>query len=209
MPVLSTPAVFALATSQWGVTTKRIELSPDQPFGTVAFPYLLADIMTEIAWLESGFQTNALGTNFREKGLWQIHPQHVPALIADGIILRESDLWKPGVNVRAAKWVYDKQGLDAWTTAETAMRNIVEGKAHRQQAVAVDLPPQADIGFGIDPINLPQAPDITGWTQAIGNFFSILADPEFWKRVGLGALAAGIIIVSVVVYNQQTIKDLK
>lgn len=181
------------------------------------------EMFVEIARLESGFQTNALGQNHREKGLWQIHPQHIPDLIADGVIKRESDLWRPVDNAQAAAWVYKKQGFSAWTTANEASFAVVD-----QGNVELDVSEEradewvteqmgGDIDFGpIDVIrdpsilgeNLPSVPGF-GWTEQLGQFFGILTNPDFWKRIGLGALAAGVIIVSVVVYNQQTIKDLK
>lgn len=188
------------------------------------------EMFVEIARLESGFETNALGMNHREKGIWQIHPVHIPDLIADGVIKRESDLWRPVDNAQAAAWVYKKQGFSAWTTANEASYAVVD-----QGNVELDVSESradewvteqmgGDIDFGPidvirDPSLIGEVPSIVGetfpnipgfgWTEQLGRFFSILSNPDFWKRVGLGALAAGIIIIAIIVYNQQTIKDLK
>lgn len=77
--------------------------------------------MVAIAGRESGYIAGAHRTNSSrsalsgDRGLWQINKDAWDAqLIAAGIIRQASDLFDPLTNAKAAKYVFDKQGLAAW-----------------------------------------------------------------------------------------------
>lgn len=192
---LSTPEVLALAVGQWGAATERIQ----SPLGPgISRLYLLADVFTEIAWLESNFQYEIVNPT-GHAGLWQISPLHTAGLRKDGIIRHPSDLLKPSTNAAAARWVYNKQGLKAWTTMDQALENIANDKAHRDGAP----PLQAQE----TPTIIDSLPNPLGWTDALGKFFGALVDPQFWKRVGLGALGAAVIVAALILWNKDEIQE--
>ena len=43
------------------------------------------------------------------------------------------------------------------------------------------------------------------WTDGLSAFLSIITNPLFWKRIGIGVLGAGILIVALILYNKDTI----
>lgn len=77
--------------------------------------------MVAIAGRESGYNAGAHRTNSArerlsgDRGLWQInHDAWDAQLIEAGVIQHASDLFDPLTNARAAMFVFQRQGLDAW-----------------------------------------------------------------------------------------------
>jgi hypothetical protein len=186
---LSAIAVKALAVSEWGVTTERLQV---MSLPGISRLFLLSDIMTEIAYQESRFVPDARGP-VGEWGLWQIHPQHVPKLVAAGIITKDTDLTSPANNVKAAKWVYDQQGLDAWTTADKAIEAIGSGQTESGNVAQAQTTP------GLFDNLVPD------WASGLTRLLSIITSADFWKRIGLGVLGAAVILIAVILWNKDTI----
>lgn len=78
-----------------------------------------ADVMTVIAYFESGWDPNAVGdTNihpgYESRGLWQIW-QGAWSLSSLGIT-SYAQLFDPATNARCARIIFNSQGLTAWST---------------------------------------------------------------------------------------------
>ena len=74
----------------------------------------LPPIMTRVSCCESHGKPGA-GRQHSSKGLLQVHwGANGPALRHAGIAHTAADLYRPAVNVRAARLVLDTQGLRAW-----------------------------------------------------------------------------------------------
>lgn len=60
----------------------------------------------------------------------------------------------------------------------------------------------------IDGVTVPVPDSIpgAGMFEALQNFFRILTNPEFWKRVGLGVLGAAVILAGIVLFTKENIK---
>jgi hypothetical protein len=104
--------------------------------------YFSADqvpVMESILKAESSGRANAvngLPDGRQHRGLFQISSLHTSGLIASGIIRNEDDLYDPETNVRAAKWVYDRQGLGAWTASKNVWGKAVNNYRAAQQGSA-------------------------------------------------------------------------
>jgi len=119
-----------------GVEVARVALKyfPEIPISTPQGSYTLPVVMVAIAKGESSFNERASGdckpqyqpqcNGCSSFGLWQIHvPAHYPYL---QLQTRSSNpcvwrnwLFNPDNNAKAARHVYDSQGLGAWTVWKT------------------------------------------------------------------------------------------
>lgn len=46
---------------------------------------------------------------------------------------------------------------------------------------------------------------LTEWTEGLKQFFSVILNPTFWKRIGIGVLGVGVLITALVWYNKDDI----
>lgn len=171
--------------------------------------------MALIAVLESGGDTQAHNPRGDDNsyGLWQINMKaHDRGKF--GISANE-ELYDPQVNARAAKIVFDEAGgfgpWSVWPDVQTIIRDEFDGSLPQ-------LPPAAlgTSGTGSEFLDFIDkyvpggsvavdnagdvVPDvIPDGLAAIGQFFgnigSVLFSSDFWKAVGLGAVALLLLIV--------------
>lgn len=206
--------VHALAQATWGNETIGLVVTVNPTFGEGTRQFAVAELFTEVAWLESSWDPTENG-RFGELGLWQIHPVHFEALRAAGIINSPFDLHDPRVNARAAKFVYedaggarDRAGLEPWTTADEAMANVVAGTTQLGTGPDVRERPQ----LGQPSPAIPIAEDIrgaiggaVGGLDAVGAFFAQLLDREMWLRIGIGVGGVLLVVLAVVLANRDAI----
>jgi hypothetical protein len=83
----------------------------------------LLETMTDLAWRESACMTSdgwradpdARGRMDAGRGLFQIDARlWADRLIAEGIIAFPDDLFNPSLNARAARYIEQQIGVDAW-----------------------------------------------------------------------------------------------
>ena len=177
------------------------------------------EMFVEIAREESSFDPDVIGAA-GEIGLWQIHPVHFPALEADGIVPDpEINLKNPVANAKAAAYVYSKQGFGAWTTASEATEAVAE-RGNADLEVNEDRATEwvteqmgGDYDFGpldliTDPLGtLGDLPGVGDWMDGLGKFLGIITSADFWKRIGLGVLGAGVIIAALIFWNKDEIQE--
>lgn len=155
-------------------------------------------IAVTIAYFESSFNPNATNHNTNgstDKGLWQIND----TANADIIAQNGGNPFDPASNAAMAHAVYKRQGWSAWTVYNRQAPNwgIIKDKAAYDTA---HVPGRTDktgtsLAPGItDPLN-----SVTNGLSSLTNLASKLGDANFWKRIGLGVLAAAIILIGIVV----------
>lgn len=102
---LSTPQLVALA-KQSGMT-KRVNVN--------GYSGPLDVLMGAVAMQESRGKSTSMRSDTQVYGLWQIRwPVHAPNLKKIGITSPEQ-LYNPLMNAKAAKMIYDSQGITAWS----------------------------------------------------------------------------------------------
>lgn len=119
------------------------------------FPEDKIPLMVKIAGRESSFNPRAhnpnAATGDNSYGLFQINMLGAmgPERRRQFGINSNEDLFDPLTNARAAKKVYDSQGINAWTTARAAMSDPDPGLTPGLSAVTPGL---SDSAGGMDPI---------------------------------------------------------
>lgn len=168
------------------------------------------EMFVELARFESNFDTNAIGPK-GEVGLWQIHPINWESLGAT-----KESLQNPFTNAKAAATIWNKQGWAAWTTRNKAMealndRGILTAGSSQTEYEDWVTERMGDVDFGpldvfLNPVETAQkaaeASGIDGVLGAVGKFFAVITSVDFWKRVGLGALGAAIIILAFMMFTR-------
>jgi hypothetical protein len=137
------------------------------------FPIATIPVMVAVGLAESGGNVHATHVNSNgstDYGVWQVNSIHgfntETLLTLDG-------------NAAAAKTVYDKQGLRAWSTYNSGSyrKYAAAGQQGAASPDATASAPTSNVqGFGI-----PGAGTID-WLQKAGGY---LTSGDFWKRVGL------------------------
>lgn len=161
-------------------------LSPRQIYAVArdaGFPTGTAVTMTAIALAESGGDPNAHNTSGEDsRGLWQIN-------VAANTDLRGMNLFDPRTNAKAAKIIYDRQGLRAWSVFKSGAYQQHMGAAMQASSqtegtsigdVLRSLPVAARTLAGI-------APDIAG--AAVGQLPGADVAGSVGQAVGLAAKA--------------------
>lgn len=161
-----------------------------------------------IAHYESGFDPNATHRNTDgsiDTGIWQINDKANGDLIAK----YGGNAKDPASNALMAKAVFDRQGWQAWSTynAKAPDWGIIYDRAHYDTDHTPGTTTKTggtQLAPGIqNPLNsIGNA--ITSPFAAFGKIASTISDSEFWKRVGLGVLAAIVIIVGIALMIDQS-----
>jgi len=86
---------------------------PNAAGGIIA--YGLPPEFDVIAWRESRCDPEAVNSSSGALGLVQIMPFWLAALCPAGIACERADLLRGDVNLEAARYVFDRQGFDAWS----------------------------------------------------------------------------------------------
>lgn len=181
-----------------------------------------AAFATQIAYVESRFDTEAHGTGPRDDsyGLWQIN-----TLGSNwGGILRvygptcrvtaKSDLWNPQTNACVAYQMYSQYGWEQpWKgsieKAKTVQfvysldDNILSGDP-RPNPNTGTVGPLPGVGDAIFDVADSLTPD---WMDALGEFIAQIMDPDWWRRIGIAALgvAVGLIALVLMVSRSETV----
>lgn len=172
--------------------------------------FSLADIPIGVAvgLAESGGRTDAVHVNANrsvDRGVWQIDTANADIIRKDGNVFNLQD------NARMAKDIHDRQGWQAWSTYTSGKYKLYNGQAGAvmaQQAGAVmaqqaswwndpnspfQLPGQQDPKIPVVPDPNSGLPFGLGTSLGgVTHTFAVLGNPDWWKRVGLGA--AGVLI---------------
>jgi hypothetical protein len=175
------------------------KLSADQVYSVArqaGFNDSLAHTMVAIAWDESSFKANVVNS-IGCVGLWQIHPVHFKEAAFKANGWNTTTLKEPHNNARAAKVVYDQQGLNAWTTYKKGLSDTARSYAAQAQdpATAPDLS-RGNPDGGIDIPN-----PLSGITGVISGAFNQLASQLKLFGLNLGGitLALTLLILGVVI----------
>ena len=137
------------------------------------FPIVVIPVMIAIGLAESGGNVHATHANNNgtiDYGVWQVNSVH--GFNPDTLLTLDG-------NASAAKAVYDKQGLHAWSTYNSGSyrKFLATGQQGAASPDATASVASGDVqGFGI-----PGASAID-WLQKVGGF---ITSGDFWKRVGL------------------------
>lgn len=117
-PTVKPPSAAASSTSPSGPAPKGGTLSTSQLISVArqaGFDEKTATIMGAVAFAESSGRSGVSRSDTDVHGLWQIRfPVHQEKLKRLGITSREQ-LYDPLTNAKAAKAVYDSQGISAWS----------------------------------------------------------------------------------------------
>lgn len=205
--------VLEIARQNWGDEQIRLRVGQG---GFVSRLFSLAELFTEIAWLESSWDPTENG-RFGELGLWQIHPVHFEALRAAGIINTPFDLHDPQINGRAAKFVWDDaggkrgtaasgyDGLEPWTTADQAIANVTSDAVAGQPGRNTQLGKSTVFETPGLEASIPGVSGTLGALEAVGAFFAQLLDREMWLRIGIGVGGVLLVVLAVVLANRGAI----
>lgn len=165
--------------------------------------------MAAIAMAESNGNTNAHNATPPDDsyGLWQINMlgEMGPARRRQFGISKNTDLYNPFVNARAAKMIQDSQGLKAWSTYTSGAYEAFLGKP--VDAVPADWWDELKEGWDKGPWgDNPERPDwvpeqldptdnaLTGMLDFIARAGDWLSDPTNWVRVVYVAGGAALVI---------------
>lgn len=165
------------------------------------FPILQIPIMVAIGLAESGdpnhpgfsrvtvvSKPNKNGTV--DSGVWQINSVHgfnqATLLTLDG-------------NAAAAKTVYDRQGLGAWSTYNSGAYRpfLTAGTAGASSPDATAAP-----STGVQNLGVPNPLNAYDWLKQVG---SVITSGDFWKRAGIILLGAGLIILAAYMYTREQV----
>ena len=128
-----------------------------------------------------------------DRGVWQINS------INSDVIAREGgnpfDLY---ACARMARDIYLRQGWQAWSTYNSGKYKLMS-----QQASWMPIPGLPGPGVPIPDANPKGAPTynlnpLSGITDNLGSIthvFSVLGNPDFWRRFGVGFLGAVVAII--------------
>lgn len=158
------------------------------------FPIPQIPVMVAIGLAESG--GNVLAENHSNRngtvdyGVWQVNSVHgfnpATLLTLDG-------------NAAAAKTVYDKQGLGAWSTYNSGSYRpfLTAGTAGASSPDATAAPTT-----GVQNLGVPNPLNAYDWLKQVG---SIITSGDFWKRAGIILLGAGLIILAAYMYTREQV----
>lgn len=169
------------------------KLSADQVYSLATqagFTGELARTMVAIAWDESSFKSeivNSIGC----VGLWQINPNHFKesAFVKNG--WNTATLKEGHANAKAAKVIYDSQGLNAWTTYKHGLSSTAKDYAKQAQDPATA--PDLSKGNPDGGISLPNP--LSGITGVVSGAFDQIAKSLLKLGLNLGAVAVAIALL--------------
>lgn len=164
------------------------------------FPIPMIPVMVAIGLAESGdpkhpgfsrvdavSPPNKNGTI--DRGVWQINSVH--GFNPDTLLTLDG-------NAAAAKQIYDKQGLGAWSTYNSGAY-----KSHMTAAAAGAASPNAaDTTVQNEIPVIGGIQDAWGWLKTAGE---VVTSKEFWRRVGLIIIGAVLILLGAWFYSKSQV----
>ncbi len=151
------------------------------------FPSTSIVIMTAVSLHESGGGYLHARGDAGERGLFQIHPVH-------GAVFEQAKSDDPVVQARAAKYVWDRQGIRAWSSYKNDgyLKYYQEAQAGQwgYTGVASDVATVAGLDDPTGPIR-----ELVAW----------LTDPAMWVRVAQVAGGAILALAGLVVLSRDLI----
>lgn len=157
-----------------------------------------AAIATSIALAESGGNAQAVNNNRNgstDTGLWQINSVHRKANLTNPAsnAMAMADISEMGRNW--SPWVTYKTGANLpHLKASTAAVAKIAGKGDGYMDVAENLPIVGG-AVGVARDGLSVVPDVLG---LVGKFLASLTNPEFWKRLGIGAAGLAVVVLGAI-----------
>lgn len=197
---LAEPAVKAMIVAEWH--KYAVDVVSDNRIGESGGVALVTDILVEIVRHESDFNPAAIGEE-GEVGLFQIHPVNWERYHTNKVALMV-----PLTNVHIARLIWEEAGkygdggmnlaaaFSPWTTYPQALETV-----HTNPR---DIPGNATES-DLYPGQLELEGSLTDWASGLKAFLNTILNPDFWKRIGLGALGIFVILVALVLYNKDTI----
>lgn len=178
-------------------------LSPRQ-IATLAanagFPKSTIPLVVGIALAESGGNPDAINNHNAngsvDHGLMQINSVHSD-------LLSKYNWRDPAQNMKMAYLIY-KQAGDKFTPWSTY--NSGAAQAHEVPIKGyAKVPPSSANSPAVENTGLPGLGGITDSLSSISHFFSVVTNPELWKRIGYGSAAIVIIILGFLILARKPI----
>lgn len=151
----------------------------------------LAKTMVAIAWDESSFKANIVNS-IGCVGLWQINPVHFKEAAFTNNGWNTTTLKEGHANAKAAKVIYDMQGLNAWTTYKHGLSST--GKAYAAQAQDPATAPDLSKG-NPDSNGLSISNPLSGITNVISGAFDQFSKSLLKLGLNVGGIAVALVLL--------------
>jgi hypothetical protein len=167
-----------------------------------------------IAYRESTLDPNA--TNGHDFGLWQINQVHDTAANRQRFgFTKKQDWFDPELNARMAFALFQSNRWNDWAAGPGGFTPVSKGgdpfyKTPSRIVVANEIangddndrgpggiiPDPKDVVDGVGDVVGGIAGAIAPWAEGLAKLLSVIVNPDWWRRIGIGVLGALVLVAA-------------